>query len=73
MSDPERGWMCTEVDDQLVHIHPIGDLIEHTLDEDCVCGPTLEIQVVEGQPDGHMYTHWPLDKDLEDDEPDEAG
>lgn len=25
-----------------VHVRPLRDLVDHTLTEDCVCGPTIE-------------------------------
>lgn len=44
-----------------VQIVPEEDIVEHTIDEDCVCGPTA--QPVE-RPDGSigwMYGHWAID------------
>lgn len=32
-------WRVTVDDVGQPHIRPIGDLVEHPLDEDCVCGP----------------------------------
>lgn len=48
--------------DDVVHVFPINDLIDHELDGDtCACGPTLEIIQREGRSDAHMYTHHSLD------------
>lgn len=39
------------------HIAPIGDLVEHSLSEECVCGPAIE-KVENGS---RMITHHSLD------------
>lgn len=55
------GWNVLETGPQTVHVRPVGDLVWHTLTDDCVCGPTLEVIVYDDAPDGHMYTHHALD------------
>lgn len=41
------------------HVIPVGDLIQHSDEDDgsCVCGPTVE----HVEPDGWLYTHHSLD------------
>jgi hypothetical protein len=34
-------WESAVLDNDDVHVHPLGDLVEHEPD-DCVCGPTVE-------------------------------
>jgi hypothetical protein len=34
-------WESIQLDNDDVHVHPLGDLVEHE-PEDCVCGPTVE-------------------------------
>lgn len=46
---------------QEAHVTPTDDLIAHTSDEDCICGP--ECQPIE-RPDGsvtYVYVHHSLD------------
>ena len=46
----------------VVHVYPIGDLIEHDTDsDDCVCGPTAEYVPGDGDGDGWVITHHSLD------------
>ena len=43
-----------------VHVLPVGDKIEHTLDSECVCGPKIErIDTEHG--DEWLITHHSLD------------
>jgi hypothetical protein len=35
------GWRTGWVEDGSVHIEPVGDLVEHEVD-DCVCAPRVE-------------------------------
>jgi hypothetical protein len=49
-------WVAVAKDDEM-HIIPENDLIEHTLSDDCVCGPELT-DLGEGQV---MVTHASLD------------
>lgn len=51
------GWETIQLEDDTVHVHPLGDTVVHTLDEDCACGPTPE-HVAH---DAWMYTHHSLD------------
>lgn len=43
------------------HTYPVGDLIEHELTEDCICGPEVE-PVERGDGSfGWLYSHHSLD------------
>lgn len=42
---------------ETVHVTPNNDLIEHEIDDDCVCGP--DIEYVEGG--GKLVVHHSLD------------
>lgn len=55
--DQHDGWYTTQLEDGVVHVHPVRDTVVHALHEDCPCGPTLE--QVEQQ--GWLYTHHSLD------------
>jgi hypothetical protein len=44
-----------------VHVLPISDQIEHTLDEDCPCGPTTEAVFRDDGSNGWLVTHHSLD------------
>lgn len=45
-----------------IHVTPRGDLIEHTLAGDCVCGPDLQqCTDLHGSTVGWVYTHHSLD------------
>ncbi|OBC11465.1 hypothetical protein A5784_35085 [Mycobacterium sp. 852013-50091_SCH5140682] len=44
-----------------VHVTPRGDLIDHPLTADCVCGPTLEPVERDDGTFGWLYTHHSLD------------
>lgn len=48
-------------EDRKLHVYPLGDLVEHDLDEDCVCGPHLEITQAPVGGDWHQYSHAALD------------
>lgn len=55
------GWVSGYEPGTDVHVRPVGDLIEHPMTDDCVCGPTTE--PVE-RPDGSfgwVVTHHSLD------------
>lgn len=43
------------------HVHPVGDLIDHELDEDCPCGPAQELVKQPDGSDGWLITHHSLD------------
>jgi hypothetical protein len=55
------SWTAERLARGLVHVAPIGDVIAHDLDEDCVCGPSVEIIPNPDGPDGYMWTHHALD------------
>ena len=52
---PAPGAMST------AHVVPVGDLIEHPADEDCVCGPTPEPIEKEDGAVHWIVTHHSLD------------
>lgn len=54
-------WEAIEVESGVCHIVPIGDLVDHDQSDDCVCVPTSELVVNEGESDGWIVTHHSLD------------
>lgn len=48
-------------DDTERHVIPNEDLVEHTLDEDCVCGPSCEMVHTTTGDQGWLYVHSALD------------
>ena len=45
-----------------VHVHPVGDLVEHiTAGDDCVCGPATEPVVRDDGSVGWLIVHHSLD------------
>lgn len=45
-----------------LHVHPVGDLMEHDTDsEDCTCGPTTEPVVRDDGSIGWLIVHHSLD------------
>jgi hypothetical protein len=47
---------------KVVHVHPVADLIEHQLAEDCPCGPASEPVKRDNGPVGWVVvTHHSLD------------
>lgn len=58
-----RRW-CDSCDAPVWRWHrhaPSGDLIEHDLDEDCVCGPRIEPVKRDDGSIGWVYIHHALD------------
>ena len=55
------GWESLETEPGVVHVHPLGDLIEHDVAGNCACGPDVEIVVNADGPDGHVWAHHSLD------------
>lgn len=47
--------------DDVLHVIPRDDLIEHAADEDCVCGPTPEAVFRDDGSNGWIYRHHSLD------------
>lgn len=45
-------------DGDVVHLIPVDDLVEHTIETACACGP--ECQSVGGGT--VVFSHWPLDR-----------
>lgn len=44
-----------------VHVVPIGDLVEHDADDECICGPTVEAVFREDGSNGWVAIHHSLD------------
>lgn len=45
-----------------LHVHPLGDLVQHDLDsEDCVCGPTVRPVMHDDGSIGWLILHHALD------------
>lgn len=44
-----------------LHVHPVGDLIEHDLEGDCPCGPTAQPVTRDDGSIGWMQVHHSLD------------
>lgn len=44
-----------------VHVVPIDDIIDHDCDDRCICGPTEELCVENGQYEGSVIMHPSLD------------
>ena len=53
--------MAERTEPGLVHVHPLGDLLEHDLTEDCPCGPAPRLATGQGGPDGWLIVHHSLD------------
>lgn len=43
------------------HVYPLGDIVEHEVDEGCICGPTCEPVEREDGSFGYVYVHHSLD------------
>jgi hypothetical protein len=43
------------------HVHPLNDLIEHEMDDDCPCGPRQEPVKSHDGSVGWLVVHHPLD------------
>lgn len=55
-----RGWIVLDIDGG-PHIIPRGDLIEHEVSTECVCGPeTIPLHCDDGTI-SYMYSHHSLD------------
>lgn len=52
------GWTSI-AENGLVHILPINDLVEHTVEEGCVCGPKSDQMHTSGQT---LVVHFALDR-----------
>ena len=56
-----KQWLTTEVEDGHVHVSPLGDLIEHDLEGECVCGPRSEPVPRDDGSMGWVVVHASLD------------
>lgn len=56
-------WAATRTSVDVFHIHPLGDLIEHQLDDagDCVCGPACFVDTGTDVGDVDRWIHHALD------------
>ncbi len=55
-------WRTTQVPSEgAVHVHPLKDLVQHELTDDCVCGPRTELHKGSGKPDLYAFIHHALD------------
>jgi hypothetical protein len=45
----------------IVHVTPMSDQIEHTLDDECTCGPRVEPVPRDDGSMGWLYVHHSLD------------
>ena len=57
----DRWEIWTMDQDGIAHVVPIGDLVEHELRADCVCGPHIEPVPREDGTIGWTYAHPALD------------
>ena len=55
-----RGWRVGRVEDDSVHVEPVGDLIDHEV-EDCACMPRVEPVSRDDGSIGWMVVHHSLD------------
>jgi hypothetical protein len=58
-----EGWLTVDMDDDGIHIVPLGDGLDHVLVKDeCVCGPHQESVASDSdKPDSWLYVHASLD------------
>jgi len=54
-------WALVNEESGRPHIFPISDLVEHTVTEDCVCGPSDELLVGQEGGDRWVLVHHRLD------------
>lgn len=64
MAEPElalpRQWLVFKTADG-AHVVPDNDAVPHDLDEDCVCGPRVEMVQRDCGCTGWLYVHHSLD------------
>ena len=53
-------WECVPGDE--VHVVPVGDLVEHTTDDECACGPETEPVPRNDGSMGWLVSHQSLDR-----------
>jgi hypothetical protein len=46
---------------RVLHVVPLGDAVEHTSDDDCVCGPTAKLITHDDGSIGWLMIHHSLD------------
>lgn len=49
------------VADDTLHTYPVGDLIEHEMSEDCICGPEIEPVKRDDGSIAYLVSHHSLD------------
>lgn len=52
-----KAWVVVSVGEEEIHIVPQGDLVEHVMNDECICDPAT--QYLEGG--GKMHTHSSFD------------
>lgn len=57
----DEGWYTTQPSRNVVHVLPVDDLIEHVMDQGCVCGPSTETVVSDNGEIGWVIAHPALD------------
>ena len=57
-----KNWLVnTEDGGNNVHVVPVEDEVEHTKDEDCICGPRVEFERRDDGSGGWVIIHQALD------------
>jgi hypothetical protein len=54
-------WLATHATADDVHVTPRADLVDHSLTDECPCGPTVEPVARDDGSYGWLYTHHSLD------------
>lgn len=54
-------WCEMPCDDGSLHLYPLRDLIVHTAEDDCVCGPAEHLITSDDDSDQWYYKHHSLD------------
>lgn len=66
---PQRPpWRLRHTEDEVVHVVPNGDLIDHELSDECACGPSSRISDLHTEcdhPDVWIHQHHALDGRVE--------
>lgn len=54
-------WNRLDIGHGTVHLRPNHDLVDHTLDDECICHPTVEAVFRADGSNGWLYAHHSLD------------
>lgn len=57
----DTRWIAERTEPGVVHVRPLGDLMEHEESPDCWCGPRAELVRSDDGPDGWLHVHAALD------------